>query len=92
MKIKLALVVLFIGFMAVSPAEARCSCQCVNGKVQQTCDSTMDVEPVCPAATCPSSKSSAAPANRPAPAANRNCREEQVCNFYGECRTERVCR
>ena len=35
------------------PANADCTCQCVNGQMQPLCSSAIDLPPICPPTICP---------------------------------------
>src|SRR6516162_7762841 len=75
-------------------ARASCVCQCVNGEVQPLCSSAIDLPPICPPRVCPLAPPSIAPLNPPTlpPLGTSACRQEQVCNQFGNCRWQQVCR
>jgi hypothetical protein len=93
MKHAFMLLVLCIGFAGFSPAQAACTCKCVDGSAQTTCTGANDSPPACPATTCRPSRPSAAPANQPAaPSASKGrCRQERICDFYNNCHMEQIC-
>ena len=53
MKYLLFLVLVATIFSYVSNVEAKCVCRCFNGENQPICDSTLDIEPICPPKICP---------------------------------------
>jgi hypothetical protein len=53
MKLTIALLTFCIGFALTSQARAECTCQCVNGRMQPLCSSSLDLPPICPPAICP---------------------------------------
>ncbi len=75
--------VLFFGVVAMpKPAESRCQCSCVNGQVVALCESTLDIEPICPPRVCPIVTPSVRPIDPPRvpPIGTKNCSSEQVYN------------
>jgi uncharacterized membrane protein YeaQ/YmgE (transglycosylase-associated protein family) len=78
----------------IERAGAECVCQCVDGKMQPLCQSSIDLAPVCPAAVCPIAAPSIAPL-KPAtipPIGTSQCREARVCDTFGNCQWREVCR
>jgi hypothetical protein len=75
-------------------AEAACTCQCVNGQMQPLCSSAIDVPPICPPTVCPIMAPSIAPIAPPTipPAGTTACRQARVCDQFGNCRWQEVCR
>ena len=83
-------------FLAINTerADAGCVCQCVDGQMQPLCQSSIDVPPVCPAAVCPIAVPSIAPI-KPAiipPIGTTQCRQARVCDTFGNCQWQQVCR
>ena len=76
----------------VSPASAACTCQCVDGKMQPLCSSAIDIAPPC-IGICPVTVPSVgiAPLVVP-PVGTTSCRPAQVCDQFGNCRVQQVCR
>jgi len=75
-------------------AYAECTCQCVNGHMQPLCDSSIDLPPICPPMVCPIATPSIAPISPPTlpPLGTTSCRQARVCDPYGNCRWQEVCR
>ena len=86
-----ALLFLAIG---IGRAGAECVCQCVDGHMQPLCQSSIDLPPICPAAVCPIAAPSIAPLNPPAipPLGTSQCRQARVCDTFGNCQWQQVCR
>ncbi len=90
-------VVLWLGIGAAvllgGPAEASCTCQCVDGQMQPLCMSPLDVSPICPPTDCPIASPSIAPINPPTipPPGTSSCRQARICDPYGNCRWQQVC-
>ena len=83
-------------FLAINTerADAGGLCQCVDGQMQPLCQSSIDVRPVCPAAVCPIAVPSIAPV-KPAtipPIGTSQCRQARVCDTFGNCQWQEVCR
>jgi hypothetical protein len=75
-------------------AYADCTCQCVNGHMQPLCDNAIDLPPICPPTVCPIMSPSIAPISPPTlpPLGTTSCQQARVCDPYGNCRWEQVCR
>jgi hypothetical protein len=75
-------------------AHAGCTCQCVNGHMQPLCDSSIDISPICPPTICPIASPSIAPISPPTlpPLGTTSCQQARVCDPYGNCRWQQVCR
>ena len=73
----------FVG-IAISSAEARCVCRCVNGDVQPICESAIDLPPICAPQVCPLTPPSIAPIMPPTvpPIGTTDCGEKQVLDPY----------
>ena len=80
--------------LATSPSNAGCTCQCVNGRMQPLCDSAIDLPPLCPMQMCPPGQPSLAPLNPPTlpPLGTSSCRQAQICDNFGNCQWQQVCR
>src|SRR5215471_18428744 len=76
------------------PAAASCTCQCVDGEMQPLCDSSIDLPPICPPSVCPIVGPSIAPINPPTipPIGTSSCQQARICDPYGNCRWQQVCR
>jgi hypothetical protein len=76
------------------PARAECTCQCVNGHMQPLCDNSIDLPPICPPTICPITSPSIAPISPPTlpPLGTTSCQQARVCDPYGNCRWQQVCR
>ena len=74
--------------------EASCTCQCVSGEMHPLCSSAMDIPPICPPRICPIAGPSIAPINPPTipPLGTSSCRQARVCDPFGNCRWQQVCR
>ncbi len=83
-----------IALLMGAQAEASCTCQCVDGAMQPLCDSAIDVAPICPSRICPIAGPSIAPINPPTipPLGTSSCRQARVCDPFGNCRWQQVCR
>jgi hypothetical protein len=75
-------------------AHAECTCQCVNGRMQPLCDNSIGVPPICPPTVCPIASPSIAPISPPTlpPLGTTSCQQARVCDPYGNCRWQQVCR
>jgi hypothetical protein len=80
--------------LVYSPAQANCTCQCVNGRMQPLCDSSIDLPPLCPPIVCPIATPSVAPISPPTlpPLGTTSCQQARLCDPYGNCRWQSVCR
>src|SRR6516165_7957828 len=78
----------------ISTARAGCTCQCVNEAMQPLCDSAIDLPPLCPPTLCPLMSPSLAPLNPPTlpPLGTSECHQARVCDQFGNCRWQQVCR
>jgi hypothetical protein len=76
-----------------SQMHARCTCQCVDGQTQPLCSSTLDIAPTC-MGICGPVAPSIAPINpaRIPPLGTTSCRHAQICDQFGNCRWQQVCR
>jgi hypothetical protein len=74
-------------------AKAGCTCQCVDGRMQPLCSSTLDIAPPC-MGICPLTMPGIAPLDDLSlpPLGTTSCRQAQVCDQFGNCRWQRVCR
>jgi len=83
-----------IVLLSASAAHASCTCQCVNGQMQPLCSSSIDLPPICPPAICPIMSPSIAPINPPTlpPLGTSACRQARVCDMFGNCQWQQVCR
>jgi hypothetical protein len=89
------LLVFIVGMMLASTsAYAGCACQCVNGEMQPLCDSAIDLPPICPPTICGIAPPSIPPIAAPIlpPLGTSYCRQAQVCDTWGNCRWQQVCR
>jgi hypothetical protein len=77
-----------------SDASAGCICQCVDGHMQPLCTNAIDVPPICPPTICPIMAPSIAPINSPTipPIGTSICRQARVCDQFGNCQWQQVCR
>jgi hypothetical protein len=75
-------------------ASAECLCACVNGTMQPLCQSTLDLPPLCPATICPLATPSIAPISPLTlpPLGTSECRQARVCDTFGNCQWQQVCR
>jgi hypothetical protein len=94
MKLTIALLTFCISFALTSQARAECTCQCVNGRMQPLCSSSLDLPSICPPAICPIMSPSIASINPPTipPLGTTSCRQARVCDQFGNCRWQQVCR
>ena len=94
MKIAIAAIALFSVLLLAPQAEAGCTCQCVNGQMQPLCDNAIDLPPICPPTICPIMAPSIAPLQAPRlpPLGTTSCRQARVCDQFGNCRWQEVCR
>jgi hypothetical protein len=76
-----------------SQLQAGCTCQCVNGQMQPLCSSALDIAPPC-MGICGPVAPSIAPINPPTipPVGTTSCRQAQICDQFGNCRWQQVCR
>lgn len=92
---KMATIILALGLTAplVGPAMADCTCECVNGRMQPLCDSSIDLPPICPPTLCPLAAPSLEPLNPPTlpPLGTSECHQARVCDEFGNCRWQQVC-
>lgn len=90
-----AIVTALVGLgMLWTEANASCTCQCVNGEMRPLCSSAMDLPPICPLVICPMAPLSLEPISPLTlpPIGTSHCRQAQVCDRYGNCRWQQVCR
>ncbi len=90
----LRLVIAGAAILRAGGAEASCTCECVDGHTQPLCDSAIGLAPICPPRVCPLPSPSLAPLDPPTlpPIGTSACREAQVCDGFGNCRWQQVCR
>jgi hypothetical protein len=76
-----------------APADAACTCKCVDGQMQALCESGIDIRPICPPRICPIAGPSIAPINPPTipPLGTSSCRQARICDPFGNCRWQQVC-
>jgi len=76
------------------PASAECICQCVNGQMRPLCQNAIELPPICPPTICPIMSPSIAPINPPTlpPLGTSQCRQARVCDTFGNCQWQQVCR
>jgi hypothetical protein len=76
-----------------SQVQAGCTCQCINGQMQPLCSSALDIAPPC-MGICGPVAPSIAPINPPTipPLGTTSCRQAQICDQFGNCRWQQVCR
>ena len=79
-----ALTLLLLGGTA---ANAACTCQCVDGRIQPLCDGAINPPIVCKPTVCPVLKPVV---TRPI-VAPEGCRQARVCDGGRDCRWELVC-
>jgi hypothetical protein len=95
-RVLVALCALAIAVIALSAnvVRAECICQCVNGHMQPLCQSAIDLPPICPPTICPIMSPSIAPINPPTipPIGTSECHQARVCDTFGNCRWQQVCR
>lgn len=74
----------FLGLFASGVAMADCRCVCMGGEVQAVCNSSLDLEPICPPRICPIAPPSVEPIPQPRvpPIGTSNCVQRQVYNDY----------
>ena len=94
MKRVLTCVSVGVALLTSARVEASCTCQCVNGEMQPLCSSAIDIPPICPPRICPIAGPSIAPINPPTipPLGTSSCRQARVCDPFGNCRWQQVCR
>ncbi len=94
MKCELMCVAAGIALLMSARAEAGCTCQCVDGRMQPLCESSIDLPPICPPSVCPIGGTSLAPINPPTvpPIGTSSCRQARICDPFGNCRWQQVCR
>jgi hypothetical protein len=82
-----------VALLISAPAEAACTCECVDGEMQPLCSSPLDIPPICPPRICPIVGPSIAPINPPTlpPVGTWSCRQARICDPYGNCRWQQVC-
>jgi hypothetical protein len=87
------LVVVFVAALA-SAAAAECTCECVSGRMQPLCDSSIDLAPICPLQICPLVAPALPPLSAPTlpPLGTSSCQPARVCDTFGNCRWQQVCR
>ncbi len=81
-RIGVALSALFFLAIKIDAADAACICKCVDGEMQPLCQSSIDLPPICPPAVPPSLP----------PLGTSQCRQARVCDNFGNCQWQQVCR
>lgn len=86
--------VFYLLFITCGAAKADCICQCVNGSMQPICSSSIDLPPICPPTLCPMMAPSIPPISAPGlpPLGTTYCRQARVCDQFGNCRWQEICR
>jgi hypothetical protein len=76
------------------PVNAGCTCQCVSGRMQPLCDGAIDLPPICPPTICPLAGPELAPlpSMQLPPLGTSSCQQARVCDQFGNCRWQEVCR
>lgn len=76
------LYVLAAMLLAPIAAQAACTCQCVNGRVQPICERPLDLPPICSPRICPIETPSVRPLDLPQlpPLGTTNCKQQRVYN------------
>jgi hypothetical protein len=65
---KLAAVALAVGLIYSADAQAKCNCQCINGRMQSICSNSGDLLPAnCPMTACPLTSPAIVPIQPPQP-------------------------
>jgi hypothetical protein len=77
-----------------SPAQAGCTCLCANGQMQPLCSSALDLPPICAPTICPIASPSIPPISPPSipPIGTSQCRQARICDQFGNCSWQQVCR
>ena len=94
-RMKLAIRMFFLAsIVSTMPAMANCICQCVDGQMQPLCRDSLSVPPICPPTICPIMPPSVTPINPPTipPIGTTYCRQARVCDTFGNCQWQQVCR
>jgi hypothetical protein len=80
-------------FATLSPAQAACYCQCVDGEVRPLCDRALDLPPICPPRICGIQAPSIAPISPPTipPIGTSSCQQRRVCDMFNNCRWQQIC-
>ena len=81
----LGAVAMFSVLMAIAtPAQADCTCACVNGQVEALCSSSIDLKPLCAMQLCPMTPLSITPIKPLTlpPLGTTSCHQAQVLNPY----------
>jgi hypothetical protein len=75
-------------------AQAKCTCQCVNGAMQPLCTNPLEAKPLCPPTVCPLDVPIGSTFKVPSvpPFGATVCEQARVCNTSGDCRWKEVCR
>ena len=75
-------------------ANAGCTCECVNGRMQPLCENSLDMPPICPPTICPIMAPSLPRFQRPwyHRSVHQECQPAQSCDTFENCRWETVCR
>ena len=91
----IAAALLLFSLPASTPADAACTCICVNGLNRPLCSSIADRKPVCPPRACPREPSISRPIDRTAepPAGAKTCNDRYIYNRYSQAyEWRRLCR
>lgn len=86
--------VLAVSLAVSTNADAGCVCRCVNGEVRALCQSSIDLQPICPPTVCPIVPPRVEPITPPTvpPLGTSGCRNVQVLNpNSGQYEWRRVC-
>jgi len=75
MMIRAALGVFVLAVAFAAPADAACTCLCVNGKPKAQCPSVLETPPLCPVSVCAGARTAAPPMST-----REDCQVVQVIN------------
>jgi hypothetical protein len=94
MNFRLLVLAFCVELVLVTATNASCICQCVNGEMQPLCSSSIDLPPICPPTVCSIAPPTVAPINPPTlpPLGTSECHQAQVCDQFGNCQWQQVCR
>ena len=76
---RLALIVVASSFLTLT-AQAKCVCQCVEGRLLPRCTTSTDIPPACPMSVCAMTPPSIAPPMQVPPVGGTQCSQRQVFN------------
>jgi hypothetical protein len=77
--VRLTFVIVASAFFTVA-AHAKCVCQCVEGRLQPRCTTSIDIPPACPLSVCEMTPPSIAPPMQVPPVGGSQCSQRQVLN------------